>query len=60
MVIKDYYRELKRIEKKHFRLLPLTATDLAESTLMYKIREDKFTKLEREAIEKIIQDLQQK
>lgn len=58
MVILDYYKSLRKTEKKRFRLQVMLATELAEATIHYKMRDDSFSKLEREAVEKIIKDFQ--
>lgn len=59
MVIIDYYQKLSVKEKSDFIKQVQEATEMASSTFFYKIKNDSFTKLEREAIERIITDNEQ-
>jgi len=59
MVIIDYYNSLPRGEKTEFIKKVLLATDMAHSTFFYKLQDNSFKKLEREAIDCIIQEQQE-
>ena len=56
MGIFDYYSSLKRQDKSNFIAIVLERTGISYPSFMRKIREDAWTKLEREAIELIIEE----
>ena len=58
MVIINYYTRLSRKEKTEFINQVREATGMGHSTFFYKLNDGSFKKLEREAIERIIQERQ--
>lgn len=54
MIINDYYQELSRQEKKMFKKKVTELTGWSHPTFYNKLRLNNLTKLEIEAIEKII------
>lgn len=56
MAIIDYYTNLSRKEKTEFINQVREVTGMGHSTFFYKLNSDGFRKLEREAIEKLIQE----
>lgn len=56
MVIIDYYTNLSRKEKTEFINQVREVTGMGHSTFFSKLNSDGFKKLEREAIEKLIQE----
>ena len=56
MNIFDYYSKLERKDKSNFIAIVLSRTGISYPSFMRKVREDSWTKLEREAIELIIEE----
>lgn len=56
MSIFEYYKELSFKEKAVFKRKIIIACEISSPTIFYKLRKDSWTKLEREAVEKIIDD----
>lgn len=56
MAINDYYKQLNEEQKVVFRNKVLSLTGWSYPTFYYKMKNNNFSKLEREAIEKIINE----
>lgn len=56
MVISDYYSSLTRKAKQPFIKKCCDVCDFSYMTFMYKMRNNSWTKLEQEAIEKLIKE----
>ena len=56
MGIFNYYTRLERKEKTNFIAIVLERTGISYPSFMRKVKEDSWTKLEREAIEQIIEE----
>ena len=56
MGIFNYYTRLERKEKTNFIAIVLERTGISYPSFMRKVKEDRWTKLEREAIEQIIEE----
>ena len=54
--INTHYRGLKRNEKSQFVKEVMDRCDICYTTVFYKLSHDNWSKLEREAIEKMIQN----
>jgi|WetSurMetagenome_2_1015567.scaffolds.fasta_scaffold47675_6 hypothetical protein len=56
MSIFDYYQKLSWKEKSAFMRKIIVACEISNPTIYYKLRKDSWTKLEREAVIKIIEN----
>lgn len=56
MMIKEYYYSLEKKDKNSFIKKVIDKCDISYPAFMYKVRDDKWSKLEREAIERIIKE----
>lgn len=58
MVISDYYKSLETKQKTQFIKDVIDLCDISYPSFMKKIRDEKWTKLEKEAIERFINSQQ--
>ena len=54
IAIFSYYKSLNTAEKKNFRIKVCNVCDIEQYTFNRKMRTDKWSKLEREAISRIL------
>lgn len=55
LTIKDYYNSLDKSDKRKFRLKVCSTIGIEYSSLIYRMKKDNWTKLEREAVSNIIE-----
>lgn len=55
LTIKDYYNSLDKSDRRKFRLKVCSTIGIEYSSLIYRMKKDNWTKLEREAVSNIIE-----